>query len=239
MKKVSVLFVAVLVSVSLIASSCDSKRSSNVSLKKSIDSVSYALGLSYGENIRQMLANFPGDEPIDADALIAGLEQAFREDTAGYKLKMSQMQIQQFVNNYAMEAQQRDMDKARGEGEKFLEENKTKAGVITTESGLQYKVVQEGNGPRPTAEDRVKVHYTGSLIDGKVFESTLDNGEPAEFAVGGVIRGWTEGLQLMPVGSKYIFWIPSDMAYGERGASADIKPNSTLKFEIELLEIVD
>jgi len=236
MKKVSVLFFTVAVSVSLIASSCDSKR--NVSLNKGIDSVSYALGLSYGENIRQILSNFPGDAPIDVDALMVGLEQAFREDTANYKLKMSQMEIQQFVNNYAMSAQQRDADKAKEEGEKFLENNKTKSGVITTESGLQYQVVHEGTGPRPTADDRVKVHYTGTLLDGTEFDSTISKGgEPAVFGVGQVIPGWTEGLQLMPVGSKYIFWIPADLAYGDRGAGAQIKPGSALKFEVELLDI--
>ena len=119
-----------------------------------------------------------------------------------------------------------------------MNENKTKKDVITTESGLQYQVVTEGTGEKPTAEDKVKVHYTGTLLDGTVFDSSVERGEPAEFGVGQVIKGWTEVLQLMPAGSKYIVWIPSELAYGERGAGGDIKPNSTLKFEIELLEIV-
>ena len=119
-----------------------------------------------------------------------------------------------------------------------MAENKTKSGVITTESGLQYQVVTEGKGAKPTADDKVKVHYTGTLLNGTKFDSSVDRGEPAEFGVGQVIKGWTEVLQLMPVGSKYIVWIPSELAYGERGAGADIRPNSTLKFEIELLEIV-
>ena len=110
--------------------------------------------------------------------------------------------------------------------------------MITTESGLQYQVVTEGKGAKPTADDKVKVHYTGTLLDGTKFDSSVDRGEPAEFGVGQVIKGWTEVLQLMPVGSKYIVWIPSELAYGERGAGADIRANSTLKFEIELLEIV-
>ena len=109
---------------------------------------------------------------------------------------------------------------------------------MTTERGLQYQVITEGTGAKPTETDKVKVHYTGTLLDGTKFDSSLDRGEPAEFGVNQVIKGWTEGLQIMPVGSKYIFWIPSELAYGERGAGRDIKPNSVLKFEVELLEIV-
>ncbi len=103
---------------------------------------------------------------------------------------------------------------------------------------MQYKVEKEGTGAKPTATDKVKVHYTGTLLDGTKFDSSVDRGEPAEFGVGQVIKGWTEGLQIMPVGSKYIIWIPAELAYGERGAGQDIKPNSVLKFEVELLDIV-
>ena len=128
--------------------------------------------------------------------------------------------------------------KNKAEGDKFLAANKTKPGVKTTASGLQYSVVKEGTGKKPTAESTVKVHYTGTLLDGTKFDSSVDRGEPAQFPLNGVIAGWTEGLQLMSVGSKYKFFIPYDLAYGERGAGADIKPYSALVFEVELLEIL-
>ena len=170
------------------------------------------------------------------DDLIAGFIQAIKGDSAA--MKMTPQEAQQYLQTYFVEAQAREAAKSKEEGEKFLAENKTKEGVITTESGLQYQVVTEGTGAKPTAEDRVKVHYTGTLLDGTKFDSSVDRGEPAEFGVNQVIKGWTEGLQIMPAGSKYIFWIPSELAYGERGAGQDIKPNSVLKFEVELLEVI-
>ena len=118
-----------------------------------------------------------------------------------------------------------------------METNGKREGVVTTESGLQYEVITEGKGPKPTAEDIVKCHYHGTLIDGTVFDSSVERGEPAEFPLNAVIKGWTEGLQLMPIGSKFIFYIPSDLAYGEASPSPLIKPNSTLIFEVELLDI--
>lgn len=234
MKKVNVLVATLMLAVGISATSCDSKKS--VNLKKDVDSASYALGLAQGDMFRQNLSSLPG-EPIDVDLLLAGLEAAMKEKTGSFKMSIEDAQA--YLNTYFMEAQQKDMEKSKEEGVAFLEDNKTKDGVITTESGLQYKVVTEGTGAKPTTEDRVKVHYTGTLLDGTVFDSSVERGEPATFGVTQVIKGWTEGLQIMPVGSKYIFWIPSDLAYGERGAGQDIKPNSTLKFEVELLEIVN
>jgi FKBP-type peptidyl-prolyl cis-trans isomerase FklB len=122
-------------------------------------------------------------------------------------------------------------------GDAFLADNKTKDGVVTLPSGLQYKVITQGTGPKPTASDTVSCNYKGTLIDGKVFDASASHGGPIEFPVNGVIRGWTEALQLMPVGSKWQLFIPSDLAYGPRGAGADIGPNSTLVFEVELVSI--
>lgn len=233
MKKISVFVVAAIVAVGVSATSCDSKKS--VNLKTGIDSVSYALGLANGEGFGANLKTFPG-KPIDVDLLLAGMEQGMKSDTGSYKMTIEE--AQSYIQSYFTRIQTEDLASTKSEGEKFLEENKAKAGVITTESGLQYQVVTEGNGPKPAAEDRVRVHYTGTLLDGTKFDSSYDRGEPTEFPLNGVIRGWTEGIQIMPVGSKYIFWIPSDLAYGDRGAGQDIKPGSTLKFEVELLEIV-
>jgi FKBP-type peptidyl-prolyl cis-trans isomerase len=118
-----------------------------------------------------------------------------------------------------------------------MADNRNAEGVVTTDSGLQYQVLQEGNGPRPGPTDRVTVHYTGTLLDGTVFDSSVERGQPISFSLNEVIPGWTEGLQLMPVGSKYRFWIPSDLAYGSRGAGNVIPPNATLMFDVELLGI--
>lgn len=231
MKKVSVLVAAAVVS-GMFFTSCGPK--TNVSLKSDVDSVSYAIGVSTGLGYKENLKTLPGAE-ANVDALIAGFVQAIKGDST----KMNMEEAREYMQNYFVEASAKEANKTKEEGEKFLADNKTKSGVITTESGLQYQVITEGTGAKPTAEDHVKVHYTGTLLDGTKFDSSIDRGEPAEFPVSQVIKGWTEGLQLMPVGSKYIFWIPSDLAYGDRGAGQMIKPNSTLKFEVELLEIVN
>ena len=232
MKKISVLVATAIVAMGI--TSCGDSHKS-VSLKTAADSVSYAIGISTGAGYKENLKTLPGD-PANVDDLIAGFIQAIKGDSSA--MKMTPQAAQAYVQTYFMEASARDAKKTKEEGEKFLAENKSKKDVFTTESGLQYQVVTEGTGDKPTATDKVKVHYTGTLLDGTKFDSSVDRGEPMEFPVNGVIKGWTEVLQLMPVGSKYIVWIPSDLAYGERGAGQDIKPNSTLKFEIELLEIV-
>ena len=218
MKKVSVLVATAIVAMGAMFTSCGGSHPS-ASLKTAVDSASYAIGVSTGAGYKENLKTLPGEE-ANVDDLIAGFIQAIKGDSAA--LKMTPEEAQRYLQTYFVEAQNRE-----------AQENK-EAG----ESGLQYQVITEGTGAKPTETDKVKVHYTGTLLDGTKFDSSLDRGEPAEFGVNQVIKGWTEGLQIMPVGSKYIFWIPSELAYGERGAGRDIKPNSVLKFEVELLEIV-
>lgn len=231
MKKISVFAATAIVALGVSATSCDSKKSA--SLKSDVDSASYAIGIANGSMFKQNLENIPGG--VNLDNLLAGFEQAMKGDSAN--MKMTPEAAQAFLQTYFVQAQAKEANVTKEEGDKFLTENKTKEGVITTESGLQYKVVNEGTGAKPVATDKVKVHYTGTFLDGKTFDSSVERGEPAEFGLDQVIKGWTEGLQIMPVGSKYILWVPSDLAYGEQGRPG-IKGNSALKFEIELLEIV-
>lgn len=204
-------------------------------LRNLSDSVSYAIGVNYGSSLRANMASFPGGE-YSLDALAEGFAKAVKGDSA---LAIAPEASQEFIQSYLQGMMQKEFEAEKARGEAFLAENKTKDGVITTESGLQYRVLAQGEGKIPTAEDRVKVHYVGKLLDGAVFDSSVARDEPATFGVTEVIRGWTEILQRMPVGSKYIVWIPSDLAYGTQGAGQQIKPNSTLEFEIELIDIVE
>ncbi|MDR1722803.1 MAG: FKBP-type peptidyl-prolyl cis-trans isomerase [Tannerella sp.] len=233
MKRLSVL--AIVAIVVGIASSCDSKKS--VSFKTEIDTVSYFLGASYGHGLKEQFKQAPGD-PINIDALIKGfVDGAESKDSIFTLFGKSEQDMQSFVNGYFQKAMQDQAQKTKEEGEVFLASNKTKSGVISTESGLQYKVLTEGTGIKPTLEDTVLVHYTGKFLDGTVFDSSVQRGEPIKFPVQGVIQGWSEGVQLMPKGSKYMFWIPYNLAYGEQGNQI-IKPNSTLEFEVELLDVL-
>lgn len=235
MKRISILAIAGVCMLAIV--SCDQKSSGsgNASLSSPLDSASYAVGVNYGDGLRQSLATFPGGE-ANVDAMVEGFVKGIRGDSAS--LKMSPVEAQTFIQQYLTNIQMKEFEAEKTKGEAFLAENRSKEGVITTESGLQYKVIKEGNGPKPSSpQDVVKVHYTGKLLDGTVFDSSAGR-EPIEFQLDRVIRGWTEGVQIMPTGSKYIFWIPSELAYGQQGAGQNIKPNSTLEFEIELLEIV-
>lgn len=193
---------------------------------------SYGIGLNMG----QQLADNPFDG-LDIDAVTAGLKAAF----TGAEAEVSEEQIRAAftVISQRMQAAEAEAAKAAaGEGEAFLAANAKKAGIVVTESGLQYEVLVQGDGAKPSRSDKVRTHYHGTLIDGTVFDSSYNRGQPAEFPVGGVIAGWTEALQLMPVGSKYRLYIPHNLAYGERGAGGAIKPYSALVFDVELLAIV-
>ena len=212
-----------------------SKPATSSQLASQRDSLSYSIGVSIAQNIKQQ-----GPADVNTEMLAKGLDDALKGGT----MVLTMDQVQQVIQTYYQ--QQMAVKNAEGmkvsaenkkAGSEFLAANKAKTGVVTTPSGLQYSVEKEGTGVKPTAADRVKVHYTGKLLDGKVFDSSAERG-PAEFGVGEVIKGWTEALQLMPVGSKWKLYIPSDLAYGDRGAGADIKPGSTLVFDVELLDIV-
>ncbi|MBF0184470.1 MAG: FKBP-type peptidyl-prolyl cis-trans isomerase [Magnetococcales bacterium] len=205
------------------------------SLKTLKERFSYALGLQIGTDISQM------KDKLDAAIFVRGIQ----DQLGGKKLLLTPEEIskarEEFQKSMLEEMQKESQtaaNKNRGEGEQFLAKNKERKGVITTPSGLQYEIVTPGNGPKPKAADTVKVHYQGTLIDGTEFDSSYKRKEPVSFPLDRVIPGWTEGLQLMPVGSKYRFFIPSELAYGKRGAPPKIGGDATLLFEVELLEIV-
>lgn len=197
---------------------------------------SYVVGMDVGSSLKDL------DADLDLDTVI----MAIRHVMAGEEVLLDESQANELKQAFFQKRQQQAAEQAkkqaaanREQGEQFLSENARKEGVQTTESGLQYEVIEEGSGPSPEASDRVTVHYTGTLIDGTVFDSSRERGEPATFALNQVIPGWTEGLQLMNEGGHYKFYIPSELAYGERGAGDVIEPGSTLIFDVELLEVAD
>lgn len=220
----------------IVGMSCQQSGSvKKVKLETAADSAGYAIGILVGNNNKQQIENAPGGGDINVEAMVAAFSIAALEQEG----EMTVEEADQVIRSYFEQAGEKESQKNLEEGNAFLEENKSREGVNTTASGLQYEVINEGTGAKPTAEDRVRVHYHGTLIDGTVFDSSVDRGEPTVFGVGQVIPGWTEALQLMSVGSKWKVYIPSDLGYGERGAGGDIGPNSTLVFEVELLEIVE
>jgi FKBP-type peptidyl-prolyl cis-trans isomerase FklB len=195
----------------------------------SMDKVSYALGLSIGNNFQNS-----GIEKINLDDFVRGLKHVLNEE----KPEISYDEAKQVINDYFTQLQKDRLELNKKAGEEFLAINKQKAGVVTLPSGLQYQVLKKGDGAKPKATDSVKCHYHGTLINGTVFDSSVQRGEPATFGVSQVIRGWVEALQLMEVGSKWRLFIPSELAYGEQGAGGAIEPNSALIFDVELLDIV-
>ncbi|MEM7480996.1 MAG: FKBP-type peptidyl-prolyl cis-trans isomerase [Acidobacteriota bacterium] len=199
------------------------------------DKASYAIGINMGRGMAQQGVD------LNIDYLVKGITDGMVEDG---EVMLTDEEMQTTMQEFQAAMMAKQQEKAKEEAAKneaagaaYLEENKTREGVTVTESGLQYEVVEEGDGSIPTAEDRVRVHYTGTLIDGTKFDSSVDRGQPAVFPVGGVIPGWTEALQLMKVGSKYKLAIPANLAYGERGSPPVIGPGSTLLFDVELIAI--
>lgn len=193
-----------------------------------MDKLSYSWGIAMASQLKGM-----GVENLNIEDYCAAVKAVFE----GTELAVKPEEAQKLINEYLVDLQEKATKLAREAGEKFLEENGKKEGVHTTASGLQYVIEKEGTGKSPSATDNVTVHYTGRLLDGKVFDSSVARGEPATFPLNRVIPGWTEGLQLMKEGGKFVFFIPSDLAYGAQGAGRDIPPHSTLIFEVELIKV--
>ena len=194
-----------------------------------MDKLSYALGMSMASNLMNS-----GLKNIDVDSFV----KAFTEIMDNKTPSMSPQEANQILQDYFTKQQDEMLNKNLEAGKAFLEENIKREGVVTLPSGLQYEVINEGDGAIPKATDKVKCHYHGTLIDGTVFDSSVQRGQPAVFGVNQVIKGWVEALQLMSVGSKWRLYIPSDLAYGKQGAGGSIEPNTTLIFDVELLGIV-
>lgn len=212
------------------------KSAAPLTLKTQKDKFSYALGMKMGANLKKQ------DVPVDPAILSRGLKDAL----AGGKTLITDEEAQAALNDVQNDLRKKQQEKMaaagannKKEGETFLAANKGKEGVVSLPSGLEYKILKEGTGAKPAASDSVVCNYRGTLINGTEFDSSYKHGQPATFPVSGVIKGWTEALQLMPVGSKWQLFIPPDLAYGERGAGGDIGPDSTLIFEVELLSIQD
>ena len=200
-----------------------------------MDKLSYALGLGIGRQLSQMGAN---------DLNAADFAQAVKDMIDGKEPQVPTAEAQQIVEDFFRRQEEKQRAEAaekykgaKSEGEKYLSENAKKEGVVTLPSGLQYKVLKEGNGKSPKATDKVVCHYEGMLVDGTMFDSSIQRGEPATFPLNGVIAGWTEGLQLMKEGAKYRFFIPYQLGYGERGAGTSIPPFAALVFDVELIEV--
>lgn len=193
-----------------------------------MDKLSYALGMSMASNLMNS-----GLKQIDVESFV----KAFTEIMNNMAPSMSPQEANQVIQTYFSKMQDDMLENNLREGETFLAENGKKEGIVTLPSGLQYEILQEGNGAKPKATDKVKCHYHGTLLNGQVFDSSVQRGQPAVFGVNQVIKGWVEALQLMSVGSKWRLYIPSELAYGEQGAGNSIEPNSTLIFDVELLGI--
>ncbi len=226
--------ILILASIAFIFSACSQSEvtvdtSKATELSTELDSVSYLLGHSYAKGLKTK----GGVSELDNKSFLMGMQRAFEDKEA----EITDEDAGAFMQAYFSKIDEAKAAAAKAEEDVFLNKNKAEKGVSVTESGLQYKVITEGNGPKPLKEDKVKVHYTGKLIDGTVFDSSVERGEPTVFAANQVIPGWTEALTMMPVGSKWELVIPSSLGYGPR-AQGPIPANAILIFEVELLEIV-
>ena len=202
----------------------------NAQINTEMEKVSYSLGVNVAKSVKNQ-----GLKSIDAKAIAQAFTDVFEENELKISEQESNEVLQEYFGKLAKKAQSENV----AAGQKFLDENAKREGVVTTTSGLQYEVLKEGSGDSPKETDKVTVHYHGTLIDGTVFDSSVDRKQPATFPVNGVIPGWIEALQLMNIGAKYKLFIPSKLAYGERGAGGAIGPNATLIFEVELISIGD
>lgn len=216
--------------VGALAMSCNSgsMNQTSVPMKNATDSASFYIGYMYGSNLEQM-----GMKDMNMAATVAGMNSALQKK----EMKEDPQAMNMYLNRYFQELSMKRATENAEKGKKFMEENAKKSGIDTLSKGIQYKVIKQGEGPKPKATDVVKVHYQGTLLDGTEFDSSIKRGEPAQFRLNQVIPGWTTALQEMPVGSKWVLYIPSDQAYGPRGGGP-IGPNETLIFEVELLDIV-
>ncbi len=215
--------------IALVFASCNKQNTNkNVTLTNELDSISYSLGVDIASNFKRF-----GIKDIDIDAFTIGFAQVITEDST----QISELQAKKEVQKFVSKLQNLKLQENLIKGQDFLKENKNKKGIVTTASGLQYKILKKGEGAVPTSKDVVMCHYQGTLINGDVFDSSYKRGKPSTFAVSAVVKGWQEALQLMHVGAKWKIFIPSELAYGKR-AQRTIKPNSTIIFEMELIKIL-
>ena len=205
------------------------KKNPDVKLASALDSVSYGIGVSIGQNLGK-----DGLENVNLDVMMKAMRSAIDKDSLTLSMEQSQMAIQSYITGI----RKKKGEEAIAKEKIFVDENGKKPGVITTASGLQYLVMKEGTGAKPTTTDTVVVHYHGTLLDGKVFDSSVEKGQPVTYPVSGFVPGWIEALQLMPAGSKWKLFVPAKLAYGDRGGpGGKIEPNATLVFELELLAV--
>jgi len=229
MNKLTVLPIAALFAV--VISSCKETKIQNVKMENGADSLSYAIGINIGESFKEQKIT-----EVNTEIMAAVIKAILTDDTLN--LKMTDSSSLAFLNTYMSKKAELETAKAKKEGEDWLAANAKKEGVITTQSGLQYKIITSGTGVSPVDGDQVVVHYTGKFIDGEIFDSSAKNGQPVTYPVTGFMKGWTEALKMMKVGDKWNLYIPSELGYGPAGYQGFIPPNAALEFEVELLGVI-